>query len=434
MKKEEILKILIDWNYWGQYVDTSLERPEYLSILRRFAGTGEITVIKGVRRSGKSTVISQFARKLMDGHVPAKNILIVNFEDPRFISVTLESLNRIYEVYLEELLPDPEHYVVLDEVQEIEGWEKFARFLSEARKVHVFITGSSSKLLSEEYSTLLSGRHIDLEIFPLSFREFLSFKGIEVGSDLERIKERHRIRNCLKEYLEFGSFPKVALVRDSEKRFILESYFRDILIKDVQRRFRIRETVKMEEMAKYYLTNISTIQSFNRMKNLVKLSLDSVERFSDYFNTARLFFFVPKFSYSLKEQVLNPKKVYGIDVGLRNCMSFRFSGDIGRLIENIVFMELKRRGHEIFYWRSGAQREVDFVIKDGQKITRLVQVCFDLEEAAVRQREVTSLLEGSKKLKCDNLLIINDDYEEKEKVGEKTIQFVPLWKWLMQQP
>ena len=175
MNREEILKILIDWNYWGNYKDKSIERLFYLNRLKDFLDTREIIVIKGVRRSGKSTIISQFIRKFIEKKVSPKNSLIVNFEDPRFRNLNLDLLNKIYEIYLEELLPDETHYVVLDEVQEIEGWEKFARFLSEAKKIQVFITGSSSKLLSEEYSTLLSGRHVDLDMFPLSFKEFLFF-------------------------------------------------------------------------------------------------------------------------------------------------------------------------------------------------------------------------------------------------------------------
>jgi hypothetical protein len=431
MNKEEILKILIDWNYWGNYKDESIERLSYLKKLKNFLETKEIVVVKGVRRGGKSTIIAQFINRIIKKGINPKNTLIINFEDPRFRNLNLELLNKIYEIYLEELLPGRQYYVILDEVQEIEGWEKFARFLKEAKKVNVLITGSSSKLLSEEYSTLLSGRHIDLDIFPLSFNEFLIFRKINLKTDLDRIKQRHKIKNLLKEYIEYGGFPKVSLTKESEKKIILEGYFRDILLKDVQKRFKIREVGKLEDLAKYYLTNISTIQPFNKVKNVINLSLDSVERFSHYLSIANLFFFIPKFSYSHKEQILNPKKVYTIDIGLRNVVSFRFSQDLGRLIENIVLVELKRRENEVYYWKSYREKEVDFVVKKDKKIKQLIQACARFNNEKTKKREMQALIECSQYTKCNNLLIITEDYESKESYKNKTIKFIPLWKWLL---
>lgn len=433
MNREEILRILIDWNYWGNYTDESIKRPFYLERLKRLSATKEIVVIKGVRRSGKSVIIAQFIKTFIekDKNFLPKNTLIVNFEDPRFKNLNLESLNKIYEVYLDEALPDKNHYVVLDEVQEIDGWEKFARFLSEARKVQVFITGSSSKLLSGEYATLLSGRHVDLEVFPLSFREFLEFNGLFIKNNIEKLKLRHKIKNLLKTYIEFGGFPKIALVKEREKGVILEGYFRDILLKDVQKRFKIRETAKLEELAKYFLTNISTIQSFNKIKNIIGLSLDSVERFSSYLSIAALFFFIPKFSFSSKEQMLNPKKIYCIDTGLRNIVSFRFSQDLGRLMENIVLVELKRRGLEVYYWKSSKQREVDFVIKKDKEIYEAIQVSQDLSKPETKEREITSLLQAKNELKVDKLTIITEDEEGEEVVKESKIKKVSLWSWLL---
>ena len=433
MRKDEILRILVDWNYWGNYRDESVERGRYIEKLNHLLKTGEIIVIKGVRRSGKSTLMLQFIRK---SGLDEKNTLVVNFEDPRFRNPNLELLDRIYEVYQEELQPDEGHYVILDEVQEVEGWEKFARFLHEAKKVQVFITGSSSKLLSEEYSTLLAGRHVDIEIFPLCFTEFLEFKGVSIRSRIEMIKFRHRIRKLLDEYLEFGGFPKVVLIEeDKGKEELLNNYFRDILIKDVQRRFKVRETVKLEELAKYYLTNISTLQSFNRARKWLDLSLDTVERYSKYFAIARLLFFVPKFSFSLKEQILNPKKVYCMDPGLRNIVSFKFSEDRGRIAENVVFLNLLFRNRnsdrEIYYWRDKRGREVDFVLKRGLKIEQLIQVTYVSGEEEVDVREKKALLKASEELNCEDMQVITRDYEAEEDFKGKKIKFRPLWKWLV---
>ncbi|MDI6810380.1 MAG: ATP-binding protein [archaeon] len=429
MRRDEILKILVDWNYWGNYKDESVERGRYIENLKYLLKTGEIIVIKGVRRSGKSTFMLQFIRK---SGLEEKNALVVNFEDPRFKNLDLELLDKIYEVYLEELQPDKEHYVILDEVQEIEGWEKFARYLHEAKKVQVFITGSSSKLLSEEYSTLLAGRHVDIEIFPLSFSEFLDFKGVSIRSRVEMMKFRHRIRRLLDEYLEFGSFPKVVLIEEGKEE-LLNNYFRDILIKDVQRRFKVRETVKLEELAKYYLTNISTLQSFNMARKLLNLSLDTVERFSKYFAIARLLFFVPKFSFSVKEQILNPKKVYCMDTGLRNIVSFKFTEDLGRIAENIVFLNLlfRNKDKEIYYWRDHAGKEVDFVVKEGLKVKELIQACWVIEEEKTERREVKSLIKAMDEFKLKEGLVITEDIDKEEEVIGKRIVYKPLWKWLL---
>jgi hypothetical protein len=425
----DILKVLADWNYWGSYRDSSIERPEYLERLGRLAGTGEIVVVKGVRRAGKSTLLLQYARKLIDRGVDGKNILMVNFEDPRFKNPGLELLDKVYDTYLEELQPDLEHYVILDEVQEIRGWEKFARYLHEAKKARVFVTGSNSKLLSEEYSTLLSGRHVDMEVFPLSFREFLEFNKITVENNVDAVKSRLRIRKLFREYMQYGGFPKVALLA-GEKRELLAGYFNDIVVKDVQRRFNVRESGGLEELAKYYLTNISTLQSFNKISKALGLSLDTVERFSRHLSTARMVFFTPKFSFKLKEQILNPKKAYCVDTGLSNAVGFRFSENTGRTAENIVFSSLLKRGCESYYWRDYSGREVDFAVKDGLRVGQLIQSCWSLA-GDVKEREVKALSTAMGHFGLKRGLVLTDDFQGEEKINGGRITYMPLWLWLL---
>ncbi|MBI5244129.1 MAG: ATP-binding protein [Elusimicrobia bacterium] len=435
MTRRDVLEMLDDWNLWGSYGVQSIERPEYLARLGSASRTGEIVTVKGVRRGGKSTILFQHLRKLVSDGVPAKNTLVVNFEDPRFGPPTLDALNRIYETYLASLLPEGRQYVVLDEVQETPGWEKFARFLSESGKAGVFVTGSSSKMLSGEYATLLSGRHLDISVFPLSFGEFLRFKGLSAADEAERTLQRHKIRNLLNEYMETGGFPKVVLIEKPEKRSLLESYFNDILIKDVQKRFKIRETGKLEALARYYLANISTIQPFNRVRRPIGLSLDSVQRFSGHFSLAGFFYFVRKFSFSLKEQMLNPRKVYAADVGFRDAAGFRFSRDMGRIMENLVFLELMRRGREVFYWKSARGKEIDFVVRFRNKMEELIQVCCDPEDPATLSRELGGLEESMNDLKCARMRVITEDYEGEEKLrGRQRVGFIPLWKWLLAGP
>lgn len=428
MRREDILAALIDWNFWGNFKDESRERPIYLTHLNGLAETGEVVVIKGVRRSGKSTLLHQFLNKKIEEGLKPKNTLFINFEDPRFSNCTIEDLNDIYDTYKEEQQPDKGHIVVLDEVQEIEKWEKFVKLLHEAKKVKVFVTGSSSKLLSEEYASLLSGRHVDMEVSPLSFQELLNFKGHNISDKTDLIKNRHLVKNKLREYLEWGGFPKINLVKERGKREILNRYFEDIIIKDIQKRFNVRKTGKLEQLAKYYLSNISNLQSYNKVKDAVNLSLDTVERFSEYFSTGRLLFFVPKFSFSHKKQLLNPKKVYSIDPGLRNVSGFRFSRDVGRLMENVVFLELFRKNKEVFYWKEN--REVDFVVKEGNEVKKLIQVCYNFDRDEVEERELKALVKASEDVECEDLTVVTYETEDQREVAGKEIDCIPFWKWL----
>ena len=432
MEKREILEILTDWNFWGRELDTGIKREIYLNRLKELSKINEIVVISGVRRGGKSTLLLQFCKSMIKGNVDKKDILFINFEDPRFKNLDLELMNKIYDIYLTELGPNPEQYVVLDEVQVIAGWEKFARYLHENKKVHVFITGSSSKLLSSEYATVLAGRHVDAKIYPLSFSESLEFKGIHIKNRVDMVANRHKIKRFLSKYIKLGGFPKVNLLqREQDKMMVLNTYFMDIIIKDVVRRYKVKETEKLEELAKYYLSNVSSLQSFNKIKNVLNLSLDTVERFSYYLSNAYLLFFVKKFSYSVKEQILNPKKVYCIDPGLRSAVGFTFSTDLGRMAENIVFTELKKGDKDIYYWKDSSQKEVDFLLKVGKKVKQLIQVCWNMDDEETKKREVKSLLKAMEEFKLKKGLIITEDYEKEEKIGNKKIIYKPLWEWLI---
>lgn len=433
MNKTEIIEILLDWNFWKKDIYTGVRREKVLNRMKKLAKMKEIVVVSGARRSGKSTIIVQFCSDLIKKGARREDILIINFEDPRFRNMNLDLLNRIYDVYRSEVCPEPkEQYVVLDEIQIVNGWEKFARFLHENKKAHVFVTGSSSKLLSSEYATVLSGRHVDVEMYPLSFLEFLEFKDAGIKSRLDATAKRHVIKKLFSEYMRLGGFPKIALVDDFEnKKELLNSYFRDIIIKDVVLRYRIKDVEKLEDLARYYLSNISSVQSFNKIKNVLGLSLDTVERYSSYLSNAYFVFFVKKFSYSVKEQILNPRKVYCIDTGLRNAAGFVFSKDEGRLMENIVFLELKKRGSEVYYWKDSKQKEVDFVVKENEEIKCAIQVCWNLDNEKTRMREISALVSAIKELGLKEGLIITEDYEDEVKIDSKKIKFVPLYKWLI---
>lgn len=434
MDKREILEILIDWNFWVKEQFTGVSRKELLLEIERKSGSKEIMVITGARRTGKSTIILQYLKSRIDAGVPKENILIINFEDPRFRNLDLELMNRIYELYLTEIeIGSGEQYVVLDEVQVIDGWEKFARYLHENRRVNVFVTGSSSKLLNSEYSTVLAGRHIDTEVYPLSFKEYLGFKRIQVRTDLDVMAQRHSVKRELKEYIRTGGFPKVTLEdEDRNKKELLHTYYRDILIKDVIVRYNIKDIQKLEELAKYYLTNISSLNSYNKVKNVFGMSLDTVERYSSYLESTYMLFFIKKFSYSLKTQVLNPRKVYALDTGLRNTVSFSFSEDYGRLVENVVFLHLRRKFPDIYYWKSEDQKEVDFIIAENNRVIHAIQVCWDMADERTRKREVEALVAAMDTYDLKEALILTDEGEDEIKIGDRKIIVEPVWTWLLQ--
>lgn len=434
MDKNEILRILEDWNFWKKGLDTGIPRVFYLEKLKKMLSTEQVIAITGARRSGKSFIMRQLARELIKKGVDKNQILIVNFEDPRFVELNTELLQQIYETYLEFLNPKDKPYIFLDEIQEIQEWEKWVRTMHELKKATIILSGSNAKLLSRELATLLTGRHLDITVFPLSFKEFLGFNNLQIRDELDLVSKRIEIKNLLRNYFEFGSFPEVVLRKETKE--ILLTYFEDILNKDLIKRYKIRKSEKLKSLLKFYLSNTSSLITFSSIEKSLEISADTIEKFSNYFETAYLTFFLKRFSFKVKEQEKSPRKVYAIDTGLANIIGFRFSQNLGKLAENLVFLELKRRKLinpylEFYYWKDERHREVDFVVKKGSKVKQLIQVTSAASKEEVDEREINVLVKASKELKCNNLFIITSDYEGKEKVKGKKIQFIPLWKWLL---
>lgn len=434
MDKNEILKILEDWNFWKKAPDTGIPRVFYLEKLKKMLSTEQIIVITGARRSGKSFIMRQLAKELIQNGVNKNQVLIVNFEDPRFVKLNTELLQQIYETYLEFLNPKAQPYIFLDEIQEIQEWEKWVMTMHELKKATIILSGSNANLLSRELATLLTGRHLDINVFPLFFKEFLGFNNLQIRDELDLVSKRIEIKNLLRNYFEFGSFPKVVLKK--EKKEILLTYFEDILDKDLIKRYKIRKSEKLKSLLKFYFSNISSLITFSSIEESLEISADTIEKFSNYFETAYLAFFLKRFSFKVKEQEKSPRKVYAIDTGLANIIGFRFSQDLGKLAENLVFLELKRRklinpSLEFYYWKDERHREVDFVIKEKLKVKQLIQVCWNIENKETKKREIRSLINAMKEFKLKEGLIITEDCEEKEAIEDKEIKFIPLWKWLL---
>lgn len=437
MDKEKIIEVLANWNFWERDIHTGILRENYLNKLLKFIETNKVISIVGVRRSGKSTIIRQMAKSLIQRGIPRSDTLIINFEEPQFENVDIHFLIRIYQAYLEIIRPKGIPFVFLDEIQNVKGWEKFVRSINEKREAHLVISGSSSKLLSEELASVLTGRQLYFEIFPLLIDEFLNFRNIEIKTKKDIVLNALPIKRLLREYLHFGGFPEVVLNEDEEfKQRVLISYYEDIINRDIVQRFKIKKIDQIKALARFYLTNISSPISFNSISRFLKLPVETVRRFSSYIEVSYLVFFIKRFSFSFKEQENSARKVYSIDTGLSNSVGFKFSKDSGKIAENIVALKLKtlkalNSSIEIYYWKNHqGDKEVDFVIKDGLEVKNIIQVCWDLSDENTKKRELGSLLKAMEEFNLKQGLIITEDYEAEEEIKGKKIIFMSLWKWL----
>lgn len=388
-------------------------------------------LILGIRRCGKSILSWQILKE----RIPFPYI---NFDDERLIGFRAQDFDRLLQAFY-ELYGDFE-YIILDEPHNIKGWELFVNRLRRTKKV--IITGSNSKMLAGELATHLTGRYIDFVLFPFSFREFIKFKNFSFQKkDFYSIKKIGLLKKLLEEYLKTGGFPESYFFG----REILVRIYADIIEKDVLKRYKVKKKTTFKEASKYLISNASSDFSLNKLKNVFGIKdIHTMKNWLSILEDGYLIFVLERFSFKLKEQAIAPKKIYCVDTGLANVIGFRFSEDKGKMIENLVAVELLRRKNywhnnwEIYYWKNYQQNEVDFVIKEGQKIKQLIQVCYDIENFKTKEREIKSLIKASKNLGCDDLLIIAWDYESEEKIlsssadrNEKEIKFVPLWKWLL---
>jgi uncharacterized protein len=398
----------------------------------------KIIALYGPRRSGKTYYFYQLIRTLKEKIDPSR-LLYINFEDDRLFPLTLTDLNDLTEAYF-ELFPENKKkkiYLFFDEIQNIEHWEKFVRRIYDKENARIFLTGSSSTLLSREIATALRGRTLGYPMLPLSFSEYLRFRGAEAGGKAAYSEKRFYVKKLFNSYLALGGFPEVALETGGLEKDILKNYYDLIVYKDLAERFSVRNTELLKMMLKYLLTNISSVFSVNAYFNSLgpahKASRDTVLEYLGYLQEIELIFFVPLYSHSLKVQQVNPKKCFAADNGLRNAVAFKFSQDRGRLLENTIFVELKRRGREIFYYKTKNNLEVDFAVRREDNTEELIQVSASLDDAKTREREVKALAKAMDETGIRGGSIITMDEEDEIDLHGKIIGIVPAWKWLLGQ-
>ena len=426
METEEIKRVIVSQK---EEMEEKFERGEIIERevevkkLRNFLARPNILVILGIRRCGKSIFSWQIFR---DGKFGS-----INFDDERLVGIEAKDLDKILQAFYE--LYGKIDKIILDEPQNVENWELFANRLRRSKKV--IVTGSNSKLLAGELATHLTGRYIDFTLMPFSFREFLKYKKVEVKKeDFYSTVKVAEIKRLLENYVRLGGLPEVFTFGKE----ILVRIYGDIIEKDVLRRFKIKRKDTFKQFAKYLVSNIASEFTMRRLSATFEVrDSHTLKNWIDALENSYLFFILERYSPKLKEQIIAPKKIYCIDTGIVNTVSFRTSENFGKLMENLVGVELVRRKNywyknlEIFYWKDYQQNEVDFVLKEGLKVKQLIQVTYASSKDEIEKREIKSLVKASSQLKCKDLLVITWDYEDEQKIKNKKIVFKPLWKWLV---
>ncbi len=422
-------KVIVDQNkHWmGVKQDTGIKREKLEKIIQ-YIDKKQILVITGIRRAGKSYLLKQVIGYLFGQKTNAKNIFFLNLETPYFDEYKdkVVYLEKIFEEYISLAEPHGKVFVFLDEVQFFKNWQVFVKAKYELGAIKFFITGSNSWLLSSEYATILSGRTINFELYPFSFSEFCVAKNIDTTTKIAITVNQSKIRKVLKEYLGWGGFPEIISIEsEEEKSEILMNYYHNIIYRDIIPRFGIANIRQTQDLARYLLSNIGKTTSYNQLSKLISISDKTVKEYIHYFIQSYLLFEVSMYSPSLKKQMANLKKIYAGDIGFTRALGFSFSDDNGRFLENIVFLELKKRGYDIYYFKE--QRECDFIVKEHRKELEALQVC-SLITPENREREFEGLKEAMKKLnlKRGTILTLNQE----ESVGN--ISVIPVWKWLLE--
>jgi len=422
MQKSLLKEIILEQEKDRQAVDLGIKRTT-LDFVSKQIPLPHAVVISGIRRCGKSTLLNQTINSFY-----GKGVYYLNFEDERLVDFEVADFNSLYEVFLE--LYGERKVFFFDEIQNVAQWEVFVRRMQ--NKGHkFFITGSNASLLSKELGTKLTGRCVSIELYPFSFMEYLSFKGYEMQKNaLSYTTERASIKKHFSEYLRHGGMPEYLKYSDST---LLKRVYEDILYRDIVARYDIKQVKALRELGLYLLSNIGALFSYNNLTKILGVgSMNTIKSYADFLENSFLVSLVNRFSYSLKQQFVANKKIYCIDNGLAESIAFQFSKNKGKFLENLVFLELKRRPPEIYYYKTANSLEVDFLTKNGKKDISLVQVADNLDNEKTRQREIDALTYAMDELKLKKALILTEDTEEEIKLKGKAILVQPIYKWLLE--
>lgn len=419
LTKEALSSVLKEQQEAFLAKDVGVER-EILDSLGDIVKSPQIMVVTGLRRVGKSTLLAQVAKRYLKD-----DFYFVNFEDERLLNFQVYDFDTLHET-LVSLFGEKKTFL-FDEIQNIPEWERFVRRLHD-QGYKFIVTGSNASLLSQELGTRLTGRSIRVELFPFSFREFLHFRKVEIPSlKVLTTKQRGQLLGLVNEYLLLGGIPDALKYPELE---IHKTLYDDVLYRDIATRYKLDNVKSLRELTFYLISNISSALSFNKLKDLLKLgSVNTVISYIDYLENSWLFFIINKYAYSVKEQQIAAKKLYGIDTGLTQSVSFSFSKNKGKLIENAVYLHLRRKTKDIYYYKTDQDHEVDFFLP---KDNVLLQVAQHLDEENTRKREVRALVEAAEEQKEAQLVMVTESKKTTFQQDGLTLHVIPLYEWLLE--
>ncbi|TSA32751.1 MAG: ATP-binding protein [Porphyromonadaceae bacterium] len=348
----------------------------------------------------------------------------------QFIRFGVEDFESLYQAFLELDNPQGKKYFFLDELQVIPGWERWVHRMYEFEDVKMFITGSNSSLSNSVLSSALTGRNRELRIHPFSFREYLGMNGIyEVAApELLASEKTTRLKREFTTFSQLGGFPEVVKNRDVT---ITDAYFKDIMHRDVITRHQIRNAREIRELCLYLITNSGNLLSYESLRKM--LQVKSVSTIRNYLEILKEVFLVQslsKYAFSIKKQIFNPDKYYVTDLGFYQSLGFRFSENLGKVLENIVFHQLIRFHDDLYYWSSASGKKVDFLVREKSVLVEAIQVTYDLNPEN-RDRELAGLIAAGRELGISRLTVLTHDQEDLIRLGQFEIEVIPVWKWLL---
>lgn len=410
--------------WFGKAFYTGIDRLHWYPKLSKYLKAREILLLTGARRTGKSTLTYQIIKELLDKNLPPDCILYINLDEPLLQSKSKDPayLIELIESYIALKRPAT-LYLFIDEIQNYDYWVQTIKTLFDtAENVKIILTGSTSTVLTEKISTGLSGRYFTITVYPLTFSEYLDFNNIHKPTTIEKLLHFNN-------YLEFGAFPRVVLEKDNElKQEILRNYFQTIYLKDIIYPNNLRNNKDVFDLLYFVISNTAKPFSYSNIAKTLGISSETVKEYIQCAEDSYLIYLLTKYDNSIKKQLANPKKIYCTDTGLVNSISFKFSQDKGRLLENLVFMALKKQNVEIYYHKN--RYECDFLIKEALRVTGVVQVSLTLEDNSTKKREIRGLMEAMNTHNLQQGLIITQEESGKLRINDKEIQIIPVYKWL----
>lgn len=390
-----------------------------LSSIKQAAELPHAVIISGLRRAGKSTLLAQMAHQLGQ-----TQFYYLNFEDDRFIQFDASDFNDLYQVLVEVF--GQRNIFIIDEIQNVAGWDHFVRrFMDQGFKF--YISGSNAALLSRELGTRLTGRYVPIELFPFSFKEFLDFtqRPIPTIGRMTTV-ETAQLRKGLDDYMKMGG---IADALKYPEMPILRTLYNDVLYRDIVTRYRIAAVSALKELAFTLMSNPASLVSYNKLKDRFKLgSVNTIKNYISYMENSWLIFPLTIYDYSVKRQQIAPKKIYGIDLGLINAVGFQFSPNTGKLLENLVYLALRRQSAEIYYYTSPENYKVDFYLPEQRQ---LIQVTQHMNNPGTRERELRAIEAAAQYIKVERGLILSESNEPQQVVDGVPVQICSIAEWLL---